>query len=106
MNRLTISLDDDLYAMARAHAVANRLSLSKAIGELLRQRQGMVAATPGAGAGGGADSYFDAELGIRVSRSRQPLSEAEIQRAMDDEDRRHREQFGGPADRAASRPKP
>ena len=53
-----------------------------------------------------SERYFDAELGIRVSRSRQPLSEAEIQRAMDDEDRRHREQFGGPADRAASRPKP
>jgi len=37
MNRLTITLPDDLYAMARAHAVANRKSISKAIGDLLRR---------------------------------------------------------------------
>lgn len=36
--RITITLEDDLYAMARAHAVARRTSISKAIGELLRTR--------------------------------------------------------------------
>lgn len=37
MNRLTITLDDDLYAMARSHAIARKTSLSKAIADLMRQ---------------------------------------------------------------------
>ena len=44
MNRLTITLDDDLYAMARAHAVANHKSISKAIGDLLRQGRSLPSA--------------------------------------------------------------
>ena len=36
--RLTINLDDDLYAMARAHAIASKISISKAVGDLLRRR--------------------------------------------------------------------
>ncbi|MFK5924670.1 MAG: hypothetical protein QM496_21040 [Verrucomicrobiota bacterium] len=34
--RLTINLEDDLYAMARAHSVAERISISKAVNALLR----------------------------------------------------------------------
>ncbi len=36
--RLTINLDDDLYAMARSHAIATKTSISKAVGDLLRHR--------------------------------------------------------------------
>ncbi len=36
--RLTINLDDDLYAMVRSHAIATKTSLSKAVGDLLRRR--------------------------------------------------------------------
>lgn len=35
--RLTINLDDDLYAMARSHAIATKTSISKAVGDLLRR---------------------------------------------------------------------
>jgi molybdopterin biosynthesis enzyme len=42
--RLTINLDDDLYAMARSHAIATKTSISKAVGDLLRRRT--LAATP------------------------------------------------------------
>ena len=35
--RLTINLDDDLYAMARSHAIAKKTSISKAVGDLLRR---------------------------------------------------------------------
>jgi hypothetical protein len=35
--RLTINLDDDLYAMARSHSIATKTSISKAIGDLLRR---------------------------------------------------------------------
>ncbi|MBK1834605.1 DUF6364 family protein [Roseibacillus ishigakijimensis] len=85
MNRLTISLDDELYAAARSHAYSRHLSLSKAINELLR------AAISG-------DSqlknnnleenltYFDPDLGFAVSRSPQPLKGEEIERALAEED--------------------
>lgn len=36
--RLTINLDDDLYAMARSHAIATKTSISKAVGDLLRRK--------------------------------------------------------------------
>lgn len=83
MKRLTISLDDDLYAMARAHAVVTGTSISKAIGDLLRQRNSRAS-------GGCADSdsqYYDAELGLLVSRSPvgRTISQEEIQRKLDED---------------------
>jgi len=36
--RFTINLDDELYAMARAYAVRERISISKAISSLLRRQ--------------------------------------------------------------------
>ena len=35
--RLTINLDDDLYAIVRSHAIATKTSISKAVGDLLRR---------------------------------------------------------------------
>ncbi len=36
--RLTINLDEDLYEMARSHAIATKTSLSRAVGDLLRRQ--------------------------------------------------------------------
>jgi len=36
--RLTINLDEDLYALARSHAIASKTSISKAVGSLLRRQ--------------------------------------------------------------------
>jgi hypothetical protein len=94
MNRLTITLDNELYAMARAYEVANQKSISKAIGDLLRQR------TPGSGLpampGRESDknSYYDPILGIQVSRCDKSLTEEEVRRSLDDEDVRHLEMMG------------
>lgn len=38
-HRLTITLDEEVYAMARSHAIATKTSLSKAIADLMRQRR-------------------------------------------------------------------
>lgn len=91
MRRLTITLPDDLYSMAQAYAVANRKSMSKAIGDLLRERSSL--SKPPAKPAHEADenTYFDPILGIRVSRCDKPLTEADIRRGLDDEDARHLE---------------
>jgi hypothetical protein len=88
--RLTINLDDDLYAMARSHAIATKTSLSKAVGDLLRRRQ----AVPPAPKSADADIYLDPILGIQVSRAARPITMEEIHRAMDDEDVRNLEMMG------------
>lgn len=86
--RLTINLDDDLYAMARSHAIATKTSISKAVGDLLRRRTEVPPSpqTP--------SSYFDPVLGFLVSRSERPLTEEDIRRGMDDEDVRAMEIMG------------
>ena len=88
--RLTINLDDDLYAMARSHAIATKTSLSKAVGDLLRRRQ----AVPPAPKSADAETYLDPILGIQVSRAARPITMEDIQRAMDDEDVRNLEMMG------------
>lgn len=88
MNRLTITLDDELYAMARAHAIATKTSLSKAVSDLLRNRHGRETGPP---TPEDEDSYFDPVLGLRVSRAGRALTLEEIQRTLDDEDGRHLE---------------
>lgn len=88
--RLTINLDDDLYAMARSHAIATKTSLSKAVGDLLRRK---LAASPPEMKPDAA-SYFDPVLGIQVSRSDRPLTDDALRKALDDEDRRHEEAAG------------
>jgi len=87
--RLTINLDDDLYAMARSHAIATKTSLSKSVGDLLRR-----ATAPQPSAPGDAANYFDPVLQLQVSRSSRPLTEQNIQDALDDEDLKHLEAAG------------
>lgn len=91
MNRLTITPDDDRYAMARAHAIAGRMSLSKAIADLLRRRQEV-----------GTDSNRETgsprihpHSGFPISGSAgRPLTTEDVRRAEDDEDVRHLEIMG------------
>ena len=80
---LTINLDDDLYAMARSHAIATRTSLSKAVGDLLRRKAagGVAPQTHG-----NAARYFDPVLGIQVSRSGRPILQDDVKQALADED--------------------
>jgi uncharacterized protein (DUF2336 family) len=82
--RLTITLDDDLYAMARAHAVARRTSISKAIGELLRTRH-----TVGRLAGQIEDRTHPLSR-FPISRGdSKPFSSEDVRRADEEEDLRH-----------------
>lgn len=94
MNRLTITLDDDLYAMARAHAVATKTSISKAIGDLLRRRlpSGPQQAPP-------CDSQTSPHVhplsGFPIVEGNgRPLTSEDVRRAEDDEDIRHLEMMG------------
>lgn len=82
--RLTINLDDELYAMVRSHAVATRTSLSKAVSDLLRRKVAVGLAAPQPD--GDATSYFDPVLGIQVSRSGQSISQEDVKQALTDED--------------------
>ena len=47
MVRLSVNLDDDLYAMARAYAVGQGMSISRAINDLLRRRSPTPGSTHG-----------------------------------------------------------
>lgn len=92
MNRLTITLDDDLYAMAQAHAVSTKTSLSKAIGNLLRQRSFQPSAAVESDPHGvrlHPLSGFPITTGDGCS-----FTGEDIQRVMDDEDVRQMEDMG------------
>lgn len=82
--RLTITLDDDLYAMARAHAVARRTSISRAIGELLRTRHAA------GGAAGHVKGGTHPLSGFPISQGdAKPFSGEDVRRADEAEDLRH-----------------
>lgn len=93
MNRLTITLDDDLYAMARAHAISTKTSLSKAIGNLLRQRN---PGLPSPAAPKLGDSFHIDPITLLpvVQGDGRPITMEDIQRSLDDEDVRHLEMMG------------
>lgn len=78
MVRLSIQLDDDLYAMARAHALVQKTSISKAICDLLRRR------VP---ASGPTDpSRSDPATGLPVVPCRSGPITSEMVYAMEDDD--------------------
>ena len=93
MHRLTISLDDDLYAMARAHAVSQGLSLSKAVADLLRRR-----VSPGPASRhekAESDPAFHPETGFPIIETDgRPITDEDVRRMHDDEDVRHLELMG------------
>ncbi len=99
MNRLTISLEDDLYAMARSHAIANKTSISKAVGDLLRRRRAVlgIPASPGGAIETDDETgfYIDPETLLPVVRgSGKPLTSDDVQRSAEDDDIRHLESAG------------
>jgi len=93
MNRLTITLPDDLYAMARAHAVANRKSISKAIGDLLRQGRSTAAPHPNRH----TETAFQIDPVTKlpvVRGSAERITMEDVRRAEEDDDIRHLETMG------------
>lgn len=76
--RLTINLDDELYAMARSHAIATKTSLSKPVGDLLRRRTEVPTSE--------VHSCRHSLSGFPVTQGKgYPLTVAEIQNAMGDD---------------------
>ena len=103
MPRLTISLDDDLYAMARAYALANRKSISKAIADLMRPKQNPVSRPSPL-----SDASFsiDPVTQLPVVRGKAGnISIADIRHAQEDEDLRYLDEMGTTA-RAIQDPLP
>ncbi len=99
MNRLTITLDDDLYAMARAYAVTHKLSLSKAISQLLRQRSSSPSSSSSSSRVLGEESspvfsIHPVTLLPVVKGRGVPITNEDVQHANDDEDVRHLEMMG------------
>lgn len=103
MPRLTISLDDELYAMARAYALANRKSISKAIGDLMRPKPNSDLSPSALPA---ASFSIDPITQLPVVRGKAgKISMDDIRHAQEDEDLRYLEGVGTPAG-AISDPRP
>jgi hypothetical protein len=84
--RLTINLDDDLYAMARSHSIATKTSISKAVGDLLR-RKTSGNAHPESEFSGSRPNYpeIDPETLLPIIRTTRKITAEDVRRA-DDED--------------------
>lgn len=83
--RLTINLDDDLYAMARSHAIATKTSISKAVGDLLRRKT-----TPNTHTASGfplsnSNFHVDPDTLLPVVKGSGSLTNEMVQRMIDDD---------------------
>jgi len=87
MHRLTITLPDDLYAMARAYAVTHGKSISKAIGELIRQ--GRAGNPPPQPQSASAAEMVHHESGFPILEFRDEMTMEDVQRANEDDDSRY-----------------
>lgn len=106
MPRLTITLPDDLYAMARAHAVASHTSLSKAIADLMRRRPPSGSAAEVAH-GRSTDPEVHPVSGFPIVKGDgRPITSEDVRRAEDDEDIRHLELMGLSPGEIANSPDP
>ena len=95
MKRITISLDDDLYRIAKAYAQSEDISLSKAVVRLMRR-----------GMGNGAEGRaredpspyreVDPRTGFPLLRVGRPVTMEEVQELIDDDDLRILEQLRSP----------
>ena len=95
MRRLTISLDDELYAMDRAYALVNRKSISKAIGDLVRPKPNSDSSPSALSA---ASFSIDPVTQLPVVRWKAgKISMDDILHAQEDEDLRYLEGMGTPA---------
>jgi hypothetical protein len=83
---LTINLDDDLYAMARSHAIASKTSISKAVGDLLRRKtSGNVHPESEFSGSRPSDREIDPETLLPIIRTTKKITAEDVRRA-DDED--------------------
>jgi hypothetical protein len=82
--RLTINLDDDLYAMARSHAIATKTSISKAVGDLLRRRT-LTNIHPASAGGDGHSNYpeIDPVTLLPIIRMNKKITSEDVRRADD-----------------------
>ena len=87
MQRITISLDDELYRVAKAYAQSEDTSLSKAVVRLMRR--GVEAGETARVEDGPAPyQYIDPRTGLRVTRTGRPITMEDVQAALEDEDAR------------------
>ena len=90
MKRITISLEDDLYRIAKAYAISEGLSLSKAVGRLLRKA---IEGPPNRSHARVAEEseryrYVDARTGVLVSIGDGTITEEAVKAAEEEEDER------------------
>ena len=83
--RLTINLDDDLYAMARSHAIATKTSISKAVGDLLRRKTSAGAHPESGFPVSESNFHVDPVTLLPVVKSSGPLTNEQVQRMIDDD---------------------
>jgi hypothetical protein len=92
--RLTINLDDDLYALARSHAIATQTSISKAVGSLLRRKT--AASQPSSDSDAVDFLIHPVTLLPVVKGMGTAITDEDVRRAIDDDDLRHLEMTGRP----------
>lgn len=97
VKRITISLEDDLYRVAKAYAIGEDISLSKAVTRLLRRGIGGGRPVEDSRTGEelGPYRYRDARTGLIVTRGDRTITEEDVRKALDDEDQRHIGLFHG-----------
>jgi len=83
--RLTINLDDDLYAMARSHAIATKTSISKAVGDLLRRKINTTAHPESGFPVSGSNFHVDPVTLLPVVKGSGSLTNEQVQRMIDDD---------------------
>lgn len=82
---LIINLEDDLYGMARSHAIATKTYISKAVGDLLRQRTAANTHPVSEFSVSESNFHIDPERLLPVVKGSGTRIEAQISRAMDDD---------------------
>ena len=94
MKRITISLDDELYRVAKAYAQSEDISLSKAVVRLMRR--GMAQASDSRVREDQAPyRSIDPRTGFPVLSVGRPITMEDVQDALDDEDERYLELLRG-----------
>jgi len=100
MKRITISLEEDLYRIAKAYAQSEDISMSKAIVRMLRRVTHPARSAPSAASSVQEDlgpyRYRDPLTGFIVSRGKPGLTMEDVRRAENDEDERYLEAFRNP----------
>ena len=79
--RLTANLDDDLYSMARAYSINERISISRSLNQLLRKRLSGSSEDSEARRKRSATPLLS-KTGLKVSTGKPNLTEADVREAI------------------------